>query len=319
MTTPVRAPGGAERPAGPAGGMPAPGRLAAVVLNYRTPDDTLLAARSLLLSRRVPDAILVVDNDPHGCEAALAPLGRGIAYMRTGRNLGFAAGMNVGIRAALADGADRVLLLNSDAMVAPDCLARLEHVLATWPQAGIAGPMVLSRARPDRTASLGLSFDKATGRMRHHGAGQPVPGMAPPRVVDAVSGCCMLVVREVFERVGLLDDEYFFGFEDLDFCLRAREAGFHSVLAPGALAYHEGGRSIGRASPRRLYFASRNHLRLARRVAPGTGVGPLARAAWILTLNLGHAVRSDGGSLAARLAAVLRGAYDHVRGRYGGP
>ena len=63
--------------------------------------------------------------------------------------------------------------------------------------------------------------------------------------VAAVSGCLMLVAREVFERVGLFDERYFFGFEDIDFCLRARAAGFRTRVAAGAVAYHQGGAAIG--------------------------------------------------------------------------
>src|SRR5260221_10661782 len=125
------------------GAAPTPfSRLAAVVLTYRTPDDTLLAVRSLLASRRTLDEIIVVENDagetvgagegPAGLSASahgeaveagrLAGLGRKrdlvqVNSVRTGRNLGFSGGVNVGIRAALERGADAVLLVNSDVIV----------------------------------------------------------------------------------------------------------------------------------------------------------------------------------------------------------
>jgi len=128
----------------------------------------------------------------------------------------------------------------------------------------------------------------------------------------------MLVRREVFEAAGLLDEDYFFGFEDLDFCLRARAAGFTTILAGRAEVYHEGGQSIGATSPRRLYFAARNHLRLASRVGPRANrIAAAARSAVIVTLNLAHAVRSRGGSLTSRLAAVVRGTRDYMANRFG--
>lgn len=307
-----------------------PARLAAVVLNYGTPDDTLLAVKSLLASRRRVEDIIVVDNDAHdagsrrdsngGLREALKDVWSGITYVQTEKNLGFSGGMNVGIREALARGADRVLLANSDVIVPPDCVTHLEQCLDRIPDAGIAGPVVLARSDPDRVASLGMSYARLSGRMRHRGAGTRLGGLELPagRAVDGVSGCLMLVEREVFEAIGLLDEDYFFSFEDLDFCLKARRTGFATVLSGSATVYHEGSRSIGADTPRRLYFAARNHLLLARRIdAPAGRLAFLGRASWIVLLNLAHAVRSKGGSLPERLAAVGEGVRDYAAGRFG--
>jgi hypothetical protein len=301
---------------------PAP-RVAAVVLNYRTPDDTFLAVRSLLASSPPLDAVIVVDNDRDGAAGgareALQDVWSKIRYVPTGANLGFSGGMNAGIRDALARGADRVLLVNSDVIVPPDCVARLEQGLASSPAAGIAGPVVLARSAPDVIASLGMSYAPASGRMRHRGFGSRIAEHEQPavRVVDGVSGCLMYVKRDVFEAIGLLDEDYFFSFEDLDFCLRARRAGITSVLAGAAVAHHEGGRSLDARSPRRLYYAARNHLLVARRTGPIGPIAALGRALSIVMLNLAHAALWRGGSPAARLRAVVRGTRDYVVGRFG--
>lgn len=296
-------------------------RLAAVVLNYRTPDDTLLAVRSLLASRRPFDDVIVVNNDStESAREALGAVWPKITYLHTGTNLGFSGGMNVGIRDALTRGADRVLLANSDVIVPPDCAERLEACLDATPGSGIAGPLVLARSDPGQVASLGISYAPFTGRMRHRGVGVRSATLERPagRLVDAVSGCLMLVERKVFEAVGFFDEDYFFSFEDLDFCLKARRAGFATVLAGMATAYHEGGRSIGTASPRRLYFAARSHLLLAQRAEPSAGrFVVLRRVVSIVLLNLAHAARSSGGSLPARLGAVARGTRDYFAGRFG--
>ena len=290
-------------------------RVSAIVLNYRTPDDTLLAVKSLLASRRPIDDVIVVDNDSTGSAGdRLSSVRSQIAYLPSGRNLGFSGGMNLGIREALARGADRVLLVNSDVIVPPDCIGRLERCLETQ-RAGIAGPVILARSEPGRIASLGMSYASRTGRMRHCGVGAELGDRAQMESgpVDAVSGCLMLIRREVFDAVGLLDEDFFFSFEELDFCLKARRAGFSTVLDGSAVAYHEGGRSIGPDAPLRLYFAARNHLLLASRHD-----GPRRlRALFILALNVAHAVRADGASLRARLGAVARGVRDHLNGRLG--
>jgi GT2 family glycosyltransferase/glycosyltransferase involved in cell wall biosynthesis len=298
-----------------------PPRVAAIVLNYRAPLDTLLAVKSLLASRRSIQDIIVVDNDPsEDARAALAGVAPAITYLRAERNLGFSGGMNVGIREALARGADRILLVNSDVIVPPDCVERLEAGLVATPGAGIAGPVVLARSEPDSIASLGISYRPRSGRMRHRGFGtrlarHTITGRA---AVDGISGCLMLVTRDVFEAAGLFDEDYFFSFEDLDFCLRARRAGFTTVLATSAVTYHEGGRSIGARSPRRLYFAARGHLLLARRAGPAAGaLATLWRTCSIVALNLAHAVVSSGAPVPVRLAAVARGTRDYFAGRLG--
>ena len=130
-------------------------RLAAIVLNHRTPSDTLLAVRSLLASRRAIDEIVVVDNDigPQ-CRHALSDVWSQITFLQTGENLGFSAGMNTGIDAALDRGATNVLLVNSDAVLAPDCVALMETALMSSPSVGIVGPTVFYHAAtPSRVSS----------------------------------------------------------------------------------------------------------------------------------------------------------------------
>ena len=143
--------------------------LAAVVLNYRTPDQTLITVRSLLAGQRPPGAIIVVDNGAAGdsrLRDALASLDPAVKYLESRDNLGYSGGMNLGIREALAGGAQNVFLVNSDVFVPPDTLLYLERGLAHHRDAGIAGPAVLARSHPDRVASLGMSYRTATGRMR---------------------------------------------------------------------------------------------------------------------------------------------------------
>ena len=288
-------------------------RLAAIVLNFRTPDDTVMAVRSLLASTRPPDDLIVVDNDAGpGCRAQVAGLHPAVRYVAAGSNLGFSGGMNLGIRAALAAGANAVLLVNSDATVAADCVGRLESGL-DGVQVGIAGP-VIHDPSIERVTSSGIDYDASTGRMRERQ--ESLIGGAVN--VDAVSGCVMLTASEVFEKVGFLDDDYFFTFEDIDFCLRARVAGFRTVVIPEAVAYHVGSRTIGKASPERLYFAARNHLLLASRATRSSNpLKSMLRTSSIVSLNLAHAVTSAHGPLAGRLSAVFRGVGDYFRGQLG--
>lgn len=290
-------------------------RIAAAVVDFDTPLETSGAVRSLAQSTRPPDDVYVVANGAPGSAARLATLMPRAVVIASPRNLGFAGGVNLGIRAALEHGADGIFLLNSDATVDAHALEALDTALVETPNAGIAGPMVRTAVSPARVESAGIAFSRLTGRMRQVRA--ELPPAARPRAIDAVSGAAMLVDRPVFARVGLFDEAYFYSFEDVDFCLRARRAGFRCVLVPAAIARHDGSRSIGRDSPDRHYFAARNHLRLAGRAAPGTG--RWLRGVAIVALNLAHAGVTGDAPRVAAVASVLRGTYDHLRARYGPP
>jgi GT2 family glycosyltransferase len=313
------------------------GRVTAVVLNYRTPDQTWLSVRSLESSFDPPTEIIVVHNDsdsgsgirpawsgemdagrqsgPDGHEQGRAA--PEVHLVRTGRNLGFSGGVNVGIAEGLARGADFLLLVNSDAWLAPDAIGLLLDASARQPETGIFAPLVLSREEPGRIATAGIDYSTASGRMRNRLAGAPAEtAPSQPFPVAAVSGCVMLIRRAVLERAGTFDEQYFFSFEDVEFCVRAAGAGFGTMCVPGARAWHQGAGSMGQRSPRRVYFATRNHLRLAAGLEPSP-VRRALRGGVIVGLNVAYVLTSPDAPLVAGLAAVARGTSDHLRGRYG--
>ena len=285
--------------------------VAAVVLNYRTPEQTAVAVEMLGRSETPLDALIVVDNgDGVECGKALAPFGGNHVLHATGGNLGFSGGCNAGIREALSAGASALLLVNSDVIVPPDCVTRLMDALARQARPGIVAPIIRSRMWPGQVLSAGIDYDTRTGRLRHRlaagGDGE----------ITSVSGCVMLVHRSVFDRTGLLPEEYFFSFEDIAFCQRARRGGFDVGLEPRAIVYHEGSGTMG-TNPARLYYAARNHLRLGAETPAGSPWHRVGRQGAIAALNLAHACTARGGALPSRLVAVTRGIADHLRGRHG--
>ena len=290
----------------------------AVVLNYRTPDQTWLAVRSIRISKDSVQTIVVDNGSGDGSAERLRATLPGTTVIETGGNLGFSEGCNVGIRAALTGGAGFILLVNSDAVLAPTAIDTLLRAALEHPRAGILAPVILSREEPDRVASAGIRFSMRTARMRHIGAGQPVSALPSGSTygVDAVSGCVMLVRREVFETAGMFDQAYFFSFEDIELCLRARRAGFDVLCVPEAVVYHEGAGSIGRRSADRVYYATRNHLRLANSAHAGPRAGWL-RGGLIVGLNAGYVMLSGETPRIRGLGAVARGVWHYLGGRYG--
>jgi len=291
-------------------------RLAAVVLNFRTPEDTLLAVRSLNSSHRPFDEIIVVDN---GSGNHSVPYLRknlcGPVLIENKRNLGFSGGCNVGIRSALERGADLIFLLNADAIITTDTIGQLERSLDN--KHPITGPVTLHRSDPSRIATAGISFSKYTGRMLNLGFRERFDRSSHSNniTVDALAGSAMLIRREVFDAIGLFDEDYFFSFEDIDFCLRARAAGFNSRLAGNAITYHAGSASIGPASPDRLYYSTRNHLLLAKRTAPLPFPLNVIRAKLIVMYNLAHGLRAP--SRVEALRAIFKGTWHGLAGRGG--
>jgi GT2 family glycosyltransferase/glycosyltransferase involved in cell wall biosynthesis len=283
-------------------------RIAAVIVNRETAELTLRSAHSILESRRPVDQLFVVDNGSR--DGSAETIERALPEARlvkSERNLGFAAGANLGLRSALDADAELVLLVNSDARIDPDCLGQLERALETDAAVAIAGPAIVAVADPERIESLGLAFSAASGRFRELGSGADARERGAQRSVDALSACTMLIRRSALEKIGLFDDAYYFGFEDVDLCLRARREGFRCELVPAATVWHEGHATIGRRSPERLYYAARNHLRLVRG-------GPVLAVA---LLNVAHALRGGEVARLAGLRAVIRGLWDGARGRTG--
>jgi len=283
-------------------------------VNYRTACRTAAAVRSLESSGRPCDDIIVVENASGDDSVKVLQQEVPSAHLVVASaNGGFASGVNLGAMEAFARGAELLLLLNSDAVVERDAIETLERALAAS-GAGIAGPLVLNAGVTPRIESAGVIVRPEWGRvlLQHHGerpTGQVVTGPAA-----AVAGCAMLVRREVFTAIGGFTEDYFFGFEDLDFCFRAASAGFSTLVVADARVWHEGHASIGRGSPRLLYFAARNHLRFLARQAPRPRLHAAMRGGVVLLLNLAYALTSQTGGRAESTRAVVRGAWNHWRG-----
>jgi hypothetical protein len=218
-------------------------------------------------------------------EARDAEAGRGwdsgasVVFIDAGRNRGFAGGVNVGARFALANPAVRyVWVLNNDTVVARDCLSRMERRMARGPAAGMCGSRILLYGQPDRVQALGgARFRPWRGTTRLIGslrsASQAVDAPAVERRLDHLSGVSMLVSRSFLQDVGLMEESYFLYFEEVDWALRGR--GRHRLAyADDAVVYHKEGASIGsshrraRTSVLSSFFMVRSRLRFTRRFYP---------------------------------------------------
>jgi hypothetical protein len=190
-----------------------------------------------------------------------------VGIVETGANLGFAGGSNVGIRRALARGAEYVLLLNNDTVVPPDFLRPLVQLLAAHQGVGAVQPLLMRYGQEGTIDSLGQEI--GTFVARDIGFGQTselIPDA--PREVFGPCHAAVLFRRDVFERVGLLDERFFMVFEDVDFSWRMRELGISSWLEPRSVVHHKRGVSGQTANRRVRYHIGKNGLYVKVRYHP---------------------------------------------------
>jgi GT2 family glycosyltransferase len=282
-------------------------KVVAVVLSWNGREDTLACLRSL----EGEDAeVVVVDN---ASEDGTAEAVTGAEVIRNERNLGYAGGMNVGIRWALERGADAVLLLNNDVEVEPGAVAALASAAGG---AGAVCPLIVFADDPDTVWYAGASFDPRRGyNGRHRGLGQPTSAFTEVAETDRACGAAMLIPRTALEEVGLLDEALFAYQEDTDWSLRARRAGLPIRVVPAARVRHKVSATTGgEGSPTALYYSVRNTLAISEQHAPLGRLATWRRRAVIL---LAHAAQALLARRPSRLGAVVRGWRDFRAGRLG--
>jgi N-acetylglucosaminyl-diphospho-decaprenol L-rhamnosyltransferase len=255
-------------------------RLLTVILNWRTPEMTVQAAAAARTAmRRLNGEILIVDNDSQdgSFEAISAHLAAAqwanVRVIQSGRNGGFGAGNNVGIRAGMADGGrpDLVYVLNSDAFPAPDAIEVLEMYLRAHPNAAFAGSLIHGPAgdvhlTTFRFPSIASEFEGAVrfGPVSRLLKSRAVPLPTPDRStrVDWLAGASLMMRMDVLDKIGLFDETFFLYFEETDLCHRAAKAGFEVHFVPQSRVAHIGSASTGMKEWRRVpayWFASRWH------------------------------------------------------------
>jgi GT2 family glycosyltransferase len=215
--------------------------------------------------------VLLVDNgsQPPLAEAVAARFPT-VETSRLPDNLGFAGGYNAGLRQAMAGNSQYFLLLNNDTLVEPDALTHLVAEIESAADVGLATAKIYYAAQPDRIwtvgANLNVFLDLKDGGREQIDAGQ----WATPRDVDFAPFCAILIRREVIAAVGLLDEAFFLYYEDMDYCRRARAAGWRIRLAPDAHVRHDvSASSGGRDSPMERYYMAESGGRYFRKHGRG--------------------------------------------------
>jgi GT2 family glycosyltransferase len=218
-----------------------------VVLNYRNYWDTITCVERFEKLHYANYRVVIVDNDSDNeSEAELRRLLPKHHFIQSGSNLGYAAGNNVGIRFAQDNGADYVLIANSDLIVDPACLGLLIDYAEANPSVGLLSPLVTrsngkasqncTRSRP---TLFELLWNYGIGDDRDRG----MDDIEQPVDVEVIWGACMLLSRRLLDTVGLLDEGTFLFWEEFILHEKIRASGMRTVLVPDARASHEGSAS----------------------------------------------------------------------------
>lgn len=201
-----------------------------------------------------------------------------LTLIQTGGNLGFAGGNNVGLRYALSQAdCSYVWLLNNDTVVEKNALANLVSRISQEPRAGMCGSTLLYFHFPETVQALGgETYNTLTGLSTGLGNGQSWGGLPSSRDIEStlsyICGASMLVSKPFLLSIGLMCEEYFLYFEELDWALRARGK-FTLVYAPDSIVYHKEGASIGsgKSAKRSVlaeFYSLRNRLVVTRKFFP---------------------------------------------------
>ncbi len=281
----------------PAGGVPP---VSGRIVNFNGAGYVAEAVRSLLEQEGVALEVVVVDNGSSdgSAEALEAAFGAAVQVVRAGRNLGFGGGNNLGLGACRGEW---VLLLNSDAVAAPDLARELLARAEGHPRVGMVAPKVLQyddRRVIDTAGHLLYpdGLNRGRGRLqRDLGQFDALTSALFP------SGAAALHRRAMLDEIGGFDASFFLYGDDADLGLRARLAGWECAFAPRALAFHRYSRSVGPYSTLKAFHVERNRVWVLLKLLPW---GMVAASPFYTLLRLGlqawGALRGRGA--AGRLA-----------------
>ena len=288
-----------------------------VILNTNRRDDTLACLASLARGTYTNHKVLVLDNaSTDGSVPAIRAQYPAVEIVPLESNLGYAGNNNVGIALARAQGADWIFVLNEDTVLAADCLELLVQIGQTDHRIGIVGPMVYHHDEPEIIQSAGGVIDRYW-RSSHAGQNQHDDHQYPtPRSVDWISGCSILLRRELVEEIGGLDERFFYYWEEVDLCLRGKEHGWQLMHVPAARIWHRGVQRDYQPKPTVTYYSTRNRLLLLSKHRAPLLVKLVAWGDIVRTL-ISWTVRPRWRAQREHRNAMWRGALSYLSRRWG--
>lgn len=248
-----------------------PEKISFVIVSYNLKEETAACIESLCSAGAGLDQIINVDNaSTDGSISFLRGIfGPSLNLICSDVNKGYAAGVNLGVQAALAEGARWILIMNNDTSVALDFIQAMNRAIETSGDTyALFGPLILFHDFPKKVWYFGDRLVPGTLFTHNPYYMKPFPAVTREVIpVDFLNGCAMLIHHSVFERIGLFNDSIFMYSEEVDFCWRARQAGFKMAGVTGARMWHKVSASANLLREKSLVQRTRNQILFYRRYA----------------------------------------------------
>lgn len=238
--------------------------VAIILVNYRQAQLTLDCVRSIRQLNYKKWSVIIVDNDSQdGSYEMLSETCKDCTILQSKTNNGFAAGCNIGIRYAMAHGAEYILLLNNDTVVDPYLL---DQLLDYSDKQAVTVPKMYYYDKPNTLWYAGGYIDKIKGTAFHYGENEMDTGQFDaPCEVSFATGCCMLIPQNVINIVPLMDEAYFLYFEDTDYSISLKRHGIRIIYCPEAKLWHKVSASTAKNSKLMEYYTNRNRFYCAKK------------------------------------------------------
>jgi hypothetical protein len=237
-------------------------RVGIIIVNYNGEKYTNDCIKSVLKSSYQNYLVIVVDNaSTDNSVKLLEEFNNKIVIIKNNENLGFSGANNIGIKYALENECEYILLLNNDTEIDKDLIKNMVDSSMKNNNA-IISPKIYYYNEPNMIWSAGGGLNWKKGLSFHYGQDEIDKGQYnKQKEIDFATGCCILIHKSVFDKIGFLAEEYFLYFEDTDFCVRAKRAGIKIIYEPSARLWHKVSSTTGgEESLITLYYGNRNRL-----------------------------------------------------------
>lgn len=244
-------------------------KVSVILINYNGSELTHACVDSILASINCEPKVIIVDNSSleseflKMSEIVQSYKNTEVELIRSTTNDGFSAGNNIGIKQAIADNAEYIMLLNNDTEIDEYMIS---HLLENSSDSSVAVPKIYYFSDKKKIWYAGGIIQWNMGKTKHLGEnGYDTAETFRKKKVAFATGCCILIPTKIFKRIGLMDESFFMYGEDTELSFRLAENKIDIVYVPEAVMWHKIGASGGMQSPMGVYYGNRNRLYLMKK------------------------------------------------------
>jgi len=231
-----------------------------IILNWNNAEDTIECIHSVKLSADLSSQIICVDNASYdGSIDKIASEHPDIIILKTDSNLGYAGGNNFGIKKAIELGATHIWILNNDTIVEQNCMKNLLKPFLRDAKTALTGSKIYFYDKKEEIWFAGGIYYPFRGVTSHYLENQAAAGVLSGEKLNYISGCSMMISRDIAEKTGVFDEKLFLLYEEIDLAQKIKKLGYIMKMCENSIVYHKISRTL-KDSPLRLYYFTRNRL-----------------------------------------------------------